>query len=157
MFKDNQFHSSQIPEISIPDAEATLDKNHKSEPSSFSMLAAALPFKHSSRPKPSPSAKSPHVSQEDHIYSEVDKSRKKSACSTSSPPARLTHSTNATHDYSETDADLWGGVGNVEGDTMAQPLSTTANGAVSTQELANCHVYAEVDRSKKKSRRGVDS
>ena len=41
---------------------------------------------------------------------------------------------------------------------MAQPQSitssSTAKGAVPTQELATCHVYAEVDRSKKKLRRG---
>ena len=89
----------------------------------------------------------------------MDKSRKKSACFTSSPPARLTHSTDATHDYCETD-DVWGGLGNVEGDTMAQPQSitssSTAKGAVPTQELATCHVYAEVDPSKK-LRRGGDS
>ena len=66
-----------------------------------------------------------------------------------------------THDYFETDADLWGGLGNVEGDTMAQPQSitssSTAKGTVFTQELATCHVYAQVDLSKKKSRRGGDS
>ena len=66
--------------------------------------------------------------------------------------------TDATHDYFETDADLWGGLGTVEGDTMAQPQSitssSTAKGAVPTQELATCHVYAEVDPSKKTLRRG---
>ena len=90
---------------------------------------------------------------------EVDKSRNKSACSTHSPPARLTDSTSATHDYNETDADFWGGSGYVEGDTMAQfqsiTSSSTANGAVSTQELATCHVYAEVGRSKKLRRGDV--
>ena len=125
-------------------------------PSSSSMLAAALPSKYSRRPKLSPLAMSLCVPQEDHIYSAVDKSRKKSASSTSSPPARLTHSTNATCDYSETDADFWGGSGNVEGDTMTQPQritsSSTAKGAVPTQDLATC-VYAQVDISKK-SRRG---
>ena len=128
-------------------------------PSSSSMLAAALPSKHSRRPKLSPLAMSPCVPQEDHIYSEVDKSRKKSASSTSSPPARLTHSTNATCDYSETDADLLGGSRNVEGDTMTQPQritsSSTAKGAVPTQELVTC-VYAQVDISRK-SRRGKKS
>ena len=127
-------------------------------PSSSSMLAAALPSKHGSYPKPSSSAKSHCVPQEDHIYSEVDKSRKKSASSTISSPARLTQSTDATH-YSETDADLWGGSGNVEGDTMTQPpsitSSSTAKGAVPTQERATC-VYAQVDISKK-SRRGKKS
>ena len=124
--------------------------------SSSSILADVLPSKHSSHPKPSPLAKSPCVPQWDHIYSEVDKSRKKSACSTAFPPTCLTHSSDATH-YSETDADVWGGSGNVEGDTMAQPqsitLSSTAKGAVPTQEPAICHVYAEVDRSKKKLRK----
>ena len=128
-------------------------------PSSSSMLGDALPTKHSSCPKPSPSAMSPHVPPENHIYSEVNKSCKKSASSTSSPPAHLTHSTDATHDYSETDADLWGGLGNVEGDTIAQrqsiASSSTAKGAVPTQELATC-VYAQVDISKK-SRRGKKS
>ena len=127
-------------------------------PSSSSMLAAALPSKHGSYPKPFSSAKSPCVPQEDHIYSEVDKSRKKSASSTISSPARLTQSTDATH-YSETDADLWGGSGNVEGATMTQPQSitssSTAKGAVPTQERATC-VYAQVDISKK-SRRGKKS
>ena len=124
--------------------------------SCFSMLAPAQPSKHSSPHQPSHSAKRPHVPQIDQIYSEVNKSRKKSACSTSSPPARLTHSTDTTH-YSGTDVDLWGGSGNVEGDTMAQPQSitssSTAKGAVPTQELVTC-VYAQVDISKKKSRRG---
>ena len=50
------------------------------------------------------------------------------------------------------------GLGTVEGDTMAQPQSitssSTAKGAVPTQELATCHVYAEVDPSKKTLRRG---
>ena len=123
--------------------------------SCFSMLAPAQPSKNSSPHQPSHSAKRPHVPQIDHIYSEVNKSRKKSACSTSSPPARLTHSTDTTH-YSGTDADLWGGSGNVEGDTMTQPQSitssSTAKGAVPTQELVTC-VYAQVDISKK-SRRG---
>ena len=43
-------------------------------------------------------------------------------------------------------------------DTMAQPpsitSSSTAKGDVPTQERATCHVYAEVDRSMKKLRRG---
>ena len=128
-------------------------------PSSSSMLATTMSSKHGSCPKPSCSAESPRVPKEDHIYSEVNKSRKKSASSTGSPPARLAHSTNATHDYSETDADFWGGSGNVEGDTMAQPQSitssSTAKGAVPTQELATC-VYAQVDISRK-SRRGKKS
>ena len=95
-------------------------------PSSTAMPAAAQSSKqHSSRPKPSPSAKSPRVPHEDHIYSVVDKSHKKSASSTSSPPAHFTHTS-----------------------------STTAKGAVPTQEATMDHVYAAVDHSKKKLRRG---
>ncbi len=59
-------------------------------------------------------------------------------------------------------ADLWGGSGNVEGNTVPQPQSITssaaAKGAVPTQRVTMGHVYAAVDYSKKKSRRGkVDS
>ena len=119
-------------------------------PSSSSTLAAAQSSKHGSRPKPFPSAESPHVPQEDHID-------KTSASSTSSPPAHLTHRA----DYTEVDADFWGGSGNVEGDTMAQPQSitssTTAKGTVPTHDISNCHIYAAVDYSKKKSRRGKES
>ena len=98
-------------------------------PSSTAMPAVPQPSKqHSSHPKPSPSAKSPCVPQEDHIYSEVDKSNKKSAFSTSSPPAYLTHTS-----------------------------STTAKGAVPTQKATMDHVYAAVDHSKKKLRRGKES
>ena len=90
-------------------------------PSSTAMPAAAQPSKqHSSHSKPSPSAKSHCVPQEGHIYSEVDKSRKKSASSTSSPPAYLMHMS-----------------------------STTAKGAVPTQEATMGHVYTAVDVSKK--------
>ena len=119
-------------------------------PSSSSALAASQPSKHGSRPKPFPSAESPRVPQEDH----TDKT---SASSTSSPPAYLTHRA----DYTEADADFRGGSGNVEGDTMAQPQSitssTTAKGAVPTQDVSNYHVYAPVDYSKKKSRRDKES
>ena len=95
-------------------------------PSSTAIPAVAQPSKqHSSHSKPSPLAKSPRVPHEDHIYSEVDKSHKKSASSTSSPPAHLTHTS-----------------------------STTAKGAVPTQEATMDHVYAAVDHSKKKLRRG---
>ena len=115
-------------------------------PSSSSMLASVQPSKHGSRPKPLPSAERPRVPQQDHID-------KTSASSTCSPPAHLTHRA----DYTEVDADLWGGSGNVEGDTVAQPQSitssTTAMGAVHTQDVSNCHIYAAVDYSKKKSRR----
>ena len=98
-------------------------------PSSTPMPAAAQPSKqHSSHSKPSPLAKSPCVPHEDHIYSEVDKSCKKSASSTSSPPAHLTHMS-----------------------------STTAKGAVPTQGVTMDHVYAAVDYSKKKSRKGKKS
>ena len=99
-------------------------------PSNTAMPAATQPSKQpSGYPKPSPSAKSPCVPQEDHIYTEVDKSRKKSSSSTSSPPAHLTHITS----------------------------STTAKGAVPTQEISMDHVYAAVDYSKKKSRKGKKS
>ena len=98
-------------------------------PSSTAMPAAAQSSKqHSSHSKSSPSAKSPLVPQEDHIYSEVDKSGKKSASSTSSPPAHLTHTSSAT-----------------------------AKGAVPTQEATMDHVYAVVEYSQKKARRGKES
>ena len=120
------------------------------QPSSSSTLAAAQPSKHGSRRKPFPSAESPRVPQEDHID-------KTSAFSTSSPPAHLTHRA----DYTEVDADFWGGSGNVEGDTMAQPQSitssTTTKGTVPTHNVSNCHIYAAVDYSKKKSRRDKES
>ena len=117
-----------------------------------SKLAAIRPSKQqSSRPKPLPSVESPRVCQKDHID-------KMSASSASSPLPRLTHRSDGTRDYAEVDADLWGGSGNVEGDTVAQPQSitssTTAKGAVPTQGVTMGHVYAAVDYSKKKSRRG---
>ena len=77
-------------------------------PSSSSMLAAAQPSKHGSRPKPFPSAH--RVPQEDHID-------KMPASSTNFPLPRLTHRTDGMRDYTEVDADLWSGSGNVEGDT----------------------------------------
>ena len=124
-------------------------------PSNSSTLAATRPSKqHISHPNPLPSVESPHVTQEDHI-------NKTSASSTSFPLPRLTHRSDGTRDYAEVDADLWGGSGNVEGDTMAQPQSitssTTAKGAVPTQGVTMGHVYAAVDYSKKKSRRGEES
>ena len=124
-------------------------------PSNSSTLTATQPSKqHSSRPKPFPFAESPRVPQEDHID-------KTSASSTSSPLPRLTHRTDGTRDYTEVDADLWGGSGNVEGDIMGQPQSitssTTAKGAVPTQGVTMGHIYAAVDYSKKKSRRGKES
>ena len=120
-------------------------------PSSSSTLAPTRPSKqHSSHPKPLPSVKSPRVPQEDHID-------KTSASSTSFPFPRLTHRTDGTCDYTEVDADLWSGSGNVEGHTVGQPQSitssTTAKGAVPTQEVTMDHVYAAVDYSKKKSRK----
>ena len=119
-------------------------------PSSSSTLAATQPSKHGSRPKPLPSAKRPRVPQKDHID-------KMSASSTCSPPSHLIHRA----DYTEVDADFWGGSENVEGDTVAQPQSitssTTAKGAVPTQDVSNCHIYAAIDYSKKKSRRVKDS
>ena len=125
---------------------------------------------HSNPPKPSYLAQSVGVPQENHIYSVVEKSRKKSASSGTSPQAGLMNSTDATHVYSEVDksskadgkstdtgaldGDFWGGSGNAEGDAMTQPQSitssTTAKGAVSTQEVTMGDVYAEVDYSKKK-------
>ena len=119
-------------------------------PSSSSTLAFVQPSKHGSQPKPFPFAESPRVPQKDHID-------KTSASSTSSPPAHLTHRA----DYPEVDTDLWGGSGNVEGGTVPQPQSitssTTAKGAVPTQDVSNCHIYAAVDYSKKKSRRVKES
>ena len=120
-------------------------------PSSSSTLASIQPSKQrSSRPIPSLSAKRSHVPQEDHID-------KTSASSTSSPPAHLTHRA----DYTEVDADFWGGSGNVEEDSMAQPQSitssTAAKRAVPTQEVTMGHIYAAVDYSKKKSRRVKES
>ena len=120
------------------------------QPSSSSTLAAAQPSKHSSHPKPFPFVENPRVPQEGHID-------KTSASSTSSPPAHLTHRA----DYTEVDDDFWGGSGNVEGDTVAQPQSitssTTAKGTVPTQDVSNCHIYAAVDYSNKKSRRVKES
>ena len=124
-------------------------------PSSSSMLAAAHPSKqHSSHPNLLPSVESPRVPQEDYID-------KTSASSTSFPLPRLTHRSDGTRDYAEVDADLWGGSGNVEGDTVTQPQSitssTTAKGAVPTQGVTMGHIYAAVDYSKKKSRKGKES
>ena len=146
-------------------------------PSSSPMPAAAQPFKHSSPPKPPHSAKSPSVPQEDHIYAEVDKSRKKSVFSAKSPPAGITHGTNSTHVHSEVDelrevdgtntssgaldVDLCGGMGNPAEDISTQPnsitSSTTGVGAVPTQEVAMGIIYTEVDYSKKRSRRSKES
>ena len=125
------------------------------QPSNSSTLAADQPSKqHSSHPKPLPSVKSPCVPPKDHID-------KTSASSTSSPLPHLTHRSDGTRDYTEVDADLWGGSGNVEGDTMAQPQSitssTTAKGAVPTQGVTMGHIYAAVDYSKKKARKGKES
>ena len=58
---------------------------------------------HSNPPKPSCSAQSVSVPQEDHIYSAVDKSHKKSASSSRFPQTGLTHSTDATDVCSEID------------------------------------------------------
>ena len=124
-------------------------------PSNSSTLAATQPSKqHSSHLKPLPLAKSPRVPQEDHID-------KTSESSTSSPLPCLTHRTDGTRDYTEVDADLWGGSGNVEGYTVGQPQSitssTTVKGTVHTQGVTMGHIYAAVDYSKKKSRRGKES
>ena len=146
-------------------------------PSSSPMPAAAQPSKHSSSPKPPHLAESPSVPQEDHIYAEVDKSRKKSVSSAKSPPAGITHSTNLTHVHSEVDelrevdgtntssgaldVDLCGGLEHPAEDITTQPesitSSTTGVGAVPTQGVAMGTVYTEVDYSKKRSRRGEES
>ena len=123
--------------------------------SNSSTLAATRPSKqHSSHLKPFPSAEIPCVPQEYHID-------KTSASSTSSALPCLTHRTDGTHDYTEVDADLWGGSGNVEGDIVGQPQSitssTTAKGAVPTQGVTMGHIYAAVDYSKKKSRKGKEN
>ena len=153
--------SSTAADIAYADTPVVLDKRREPStsgptytnidpPSSSSTLAAAQPSKHGSQPKPLPPAESPHEPQVDHID-------KMSASSTSSPPAHLTHRA----DYTEVDADFWGGSGNMEGDTMAQPQSitssTTAKETVPTQDVSNCHIYAAVDYSKKKSRRVKES
>ena len=126
-------------------------------PSSSSTPAATHPSKqYSSHPKPLPLVEIPRVPQEDHID-------KTSASFTSFPLPlpRLTHRSDDTRDYAEVDADLWGGSGNVEGDTVTQPQSitssTTAKGAVPTQKVTMGHIYAAVDYSKKKSRKGKES
>ena len=82
---------------------------------------------------------------------EVDQSRQKSACSTSSPPAYLTQHYCYTWLHWNRCWPLgWGG-----------ECGWRHHGTVSeyyiifhTQELVTCHVYAEVDPSKKKLRRG---
>ena len=113
-------------------------------PSSSSTLAAARPSKHRSHPIPFP--ESPRVSQEDHIDCLGGEA---TASSTSFPLPHLTHRSDSTRDYAKVDADLWGGSGNVDGDTVAQPLSitssTTAKGAVPTQGVTIGHIYAAVD------------
>ena len=115
-------------------------------PSGSSMLAAAHPSKHSSPPRQFPSAKNPHVPQEDHIYSEVDKPRKKSASSTSSHPPRLTHSTNAARVYSVADKP--------HKKSTSSASSTPANLTHSTDTT---HVYSEVDKPRKKSTSSASS
>ena len=115
-------------------------------PSGASMLAAARPFKHSSRPEPSPTAQHPRIPQEDHIYSEVDKPRKKSASSTSSLPPRLTHSTNAARVYSKADKP--------HKKSTSSASSTPANITHSTDST---HVYSEVDKPHKKSTSSASS
>ena len=189
-FGDSQFPVSQSAEVPTHATNGAVDKSHDGEisdaphnntalgpsaspstpiygnvgpPSSSPLPAAAQSSKHQSPPKPPHSAKSPSVPQEDHIYTEVDKSHKMSASSASSPPANLTHSTDATQvDGTNASADtlyddLCGGSGNLEGNDMGQPdsitSSTTGVGAVPTQAAAMGIIYTEVDYSKK-SRRG---
>ena len=115
-------------------------------PSGSSMLAAARPSKHSSPPRQFPSAKNPHVPQEDHIYSEVDKPRKKSASSTSSHPPRLSHSTNAARVYS---------VANKPHKKSTSSASSTP--ASLTHSTDTTHVYSEVDKPRKKSTSSANS
>ena len=109
-------------------------------PSSLPKLAAARPSKHSNPPKPSCSAQSVSVSQEDHIYSVVEKSRKKPASSARSPPVGLTHSMDATHMYSEVDMS-----------SKMSASSGTSPQAGLTHSMDATHVYSEVDMSSKMS------
>ena len=127
-----------------------MDVKSVDPPSNSPMPAAAQPSKHSSSPKLPHSAKSPSVRQEDHIYTEVVKSCKKSA---KSPPAGLTHSTNSTHVH-EVDELREVDVTDITTQSESITSSTIGVGAVPTQEVAVGNAYTEVDYSKKKSRRG---
>ena len=120
-FKGNQFLVGQsalcnaFPIVDYSDYEDTIDEAPEKRrvpdpstpsyvsvdtPSSSPVLAAAQPSKHCSPPKPPHSAKSPSVPQEDHIYTEVDKSHKTSASSTS-PQEDATGSAYTEVDYSK--------------------------------------------------------
>ena len=103
---------------------------------------------HSSPRKPSCSAQSVSVPQEDHIYSEVDKSHKTSASSSRSPQAGPTYSTDATHVCSEIDGSRKVDRKSTESIEMDDLDDDFCD--IPTQEVAMGNVYAEVDYSKKK-------
>ena len=115
-------------------------------PSSSPMLAAAGPSKDISPRKPPGSAQSVGVPQDDHIYSEVDMSRKKSA-SSKFPQTGLTHSTDATHVCSEID----GSRKEVDRKSIKTDDLDDDFWGIPTQEVAMGNVFEEVDYSKKKS------
>ena len=145
-------------------------------PSSSPMLTAVQPPKRISPCKPSDSAQSVSIPQEDHIYSEVDKSRKKPASSAKSPPVGLTHSMDATHMYSEVDksrkmsasssrfpqtglthsTDATHMCSEIDGSRKVDMKSIEMDDldddfcGIPRQEVAMGTVYAEVDYSKKK-------
>ena len=100
---------------------------------------------HSNPPKPSCSAQSVNVPQEDHIYSEVDKSHKKSASSSRFPQTGLTHSTDATDVCSEIDESRKVDTKSIEMDALDGDFCN-----IPRQEVAIGDVYAQVDYSKKK-------
>ena len=97
---------------------------------------------HSNPPKPSCSAQSVGIPQENHIYSEVDKSHKKSASSSRFPQTGLTHSTDATHVCREIDGSRKVDRKSIERDAF--------NDDFPTQDVATGNIYAQVDYSKKK-------
>ena len=115
-------------------------------PSSSPKLAAARPSKHSNPPKPSCSAQSVGVPQEDHIYSVVEKSHKKPASSARSPPVGLTHSMDATHVYSEVDMSS----------KMSASSGTSAQAGLMNSTDA-MHVYSEVNESSKVDGKSTDT
>ena len=111
-------------------------------PSSSPMLAAAGPSKDISPRKPPGSAQSVGVPQDDHIYSEVDMSRKKSA-SSRFPQTGLTHSTDGTQiDGSRKEVDRK----SIKTDDLDDDFW-----GIPTQEVAMGNVFEEVDYSKKES------
>ena len=108
-------------------------------PPSNSPVPAQL-SKRRSPPKPPQTAKSPSVPQEDHIYSVVDKSSRKSISSAKSPPARLTHNADAAHVYSVVDKS-----------SNTSVSSTKSPPTHFTHDADAAHVYSEVYTSHKKS------